>query len=91
MVNTVTIPFRERQLIRLPFIVELPYNQKLEATKLIRAGIDYTLLYFWHNVTNGFYSHLPVEVLQKDIEHYQQVYPQFAGLISEWKHNPNSK
>lgn len=88
MTNTVAIPENERRLMRLPFIVELGYTQKLEATKLIRAGADYTLLYFWYAVTSGCYSHLPAAILQKDIEHYRQAYPQFADQITTWRHNP---
>jgi hypothetical protein len=85
MINTVAIPERERRLMRLPFIAALPYNQKIEATKLIRSGIDYTLLYFWHNLIKGYYNDLPADVLQKDIEHYQQVYPRFAEVICTWE------
>lgn len=87
--NSGALTDRERRLYRLPYIVELPYEDKKEATKLIVRGIDETLLHFWYNVRTGCYDNFHSAVLKKDIERMQTTYPQFDRDIIHWTQHLN--
>ena len=75
---------REYRLLQLGYIVELQYEEKMQALKLIQRGADASLLYFWFNVTHGNYSMLPDAVLYKDAERMVKQYPSFAENIQAW-------
>jgi len=76
---------RERKLAQLHYVVELPYEEKKGALRLIQKGVDETLLHFWYNVKIlKAYSHLPAPVLENDLKRMQKTYPQFADEIVTW-------
>lgn len=72
-------------LLRLEFIADLPYEDKLKAQGLINRGADMPLLYYWYNFTHGCYNNLPQVVKERDIESAKLKYPDFSDDIDKWK------
>lgn len=68
--------------MRLEFLRDVEYNQKLEAQGLVDRGITDELLYFWFNLRNGNYVSKDLAVV--DGERLKVKCDGFKEDINKW-------
>lgn len=72
------------EMKKLNFIRELPYDELIEAHKVIERGGTVALLYFWYNLHKCHYKVLPVEMVEKQTVWYTNLFPEWEGEIINW-------
>lgn len=80
------------KLKRLQFIKALPYDELLQAHKIIERGCDKPLLVLWYNLFKLHYFRVcTLETVKDTVELYINRYPEFAGDIKNWFENYYNK
>lgn len=73
------------KLKRLSFIRALPYEDLLQAHKLIERGCDHPLLFLWYNLfKTHYYPVCSLEKVNDTVQLYIDRYPEFASDIKKW-------
>ncbi len=73
------------ELMRLPFMKGLHYEELLVAQGLVENDADLALLYFWYNLKTAMYwPCFTEEMVQKEVVYYTNMYPAFEGAIIDW-------
>jgi len=80
------------QILKLSFIKELTYQERLEAERIIDKGADVALFYFWYNLIRAHYH--PVftdEMVEKQARYFADRNPDFEHEIIDWFNRYNDK
>lgn len=68
--------------LKLPFLRDISYNQKLEAQALVNRGIDDKLLYFWFNCRENNYPNKQSALY--DADKLKIKHTNFEKDINQW-------